>query len=82
MAGLTTRENDFIRHFFVGSTHSSVLFFTNRGVAYRLKVYELPEASRTARGSSIANLLALNPDEKVTAIMRPSATFNAALAAV
>jgi DNA gyrase subunit A len=69
VAGITAREADFIRHFFVGTAHSSMLFFTNRGVAYHLKVYELPEASRTARGSSIANLLALQPEEKVTAII-------------
>ncbi|MBC7541699.1 MAG: DNA gyrase subunit A [Candidatus Sericytochromatia bacterium] len=69
VAGITARENDFIRHFFIGTAHMSILIFTNRGVAYHLKVYELPEASRTARGSSIANLLALNPDEKVTAII-------------
>ncbi|RYY00459.1 DNA gyrase subunit A, partial [bacterium] len=67
--GLTTRDEDFVKHFFVSSNHASVLFITSRGVVYSLKVYELPEAGRQAKGSSIANLLPLQPDEKVTAVI-------------
>lgn len=67
--GLTTRDEDFVKHFFVSSNHASVLFITNRGVVYDLKVYELPEAGRQAKGSSIINLLPLQPEEKVTAVI-------------
>ncbi|MFN8671553.1 MAG: DNA gyrase subunit A [Candidatus Sericytochromatia bacterium] len=67
--GLTTRENDFVKHFFVSSNHASILFFSNLGKAYDLKVYELPEASRQAKGSNIANLLELTQDEKITAVI-------------
>ncbi|MBM3270644.1 MAG: DNA gyrase subunit A [Candidatus Sericytochromatia bacterium] len=69
ITGMSQRDGDFIRHFFVASAHQPVLFFTNRGVSYSLKTYELPEASRTAKGSNIANLLPLNQDEKVTAVI-------------
>ena len=69
VGGMATRENDFIRHFFVGSTHQDVLFFSNRGVVYRLKVHELPEASRQAKGNNIVNLLPLAGDERVTTVI-------------
>jgi len=68
-SGLTTREDDFVSNFFVSSSHSSVLFFTNRGVAFQLKVYEIPETSRQAKGSSIANLISLQKDERITAVI-------------
>lgn len=68
--GLTTREDDYVNHFFVSSNHASVLFFTNRGIVFVLKVYEIPEAGRQAKGSSIANLLPLAQDEKVTAVIQ------------
>jgi DNA gyrase subunit A len=67
--GLTTRDEDFVKHFFVTSNHASVLFITNRGVIYALKVYDLPESGRQAKGSSIINLLPLQPEEKVTAVI-------------
>lgn len=67
--GLTTRDEDFVKHFFVTSNHASVLFITNRGVIYTLKVYDLPEAGRQAKGSSIINLLPLQPEERVTAVI-------------
>ncbi len=69
IGGMTTRENDFIRQFFVGSTHQDVLFFSDRGVVYRLKVHELPEASRQAKGGNIVNLLQLSGEEKITTVI-------------
>ena len=62
------REDDFIEHFFVASTHAYLLCFTNRGQLYWLKVYHIPQASRTSAGRSIANVLSLKPEEKITSI--------------
>jgi DNA gyrase subunit A len=67
VAGMTTREEDQIENIFIASTHSFILFFTNRGRAFRVKVYELPEASRAGKGQSIANFLQVGQGEKVTA---------------
>jgi len=67
--GMKTRDDDFIQSVFITTTHHYILFFTNRGKAYRLKAYEVPEASRVARGTAIVNLLQLEPGEKVTAII-------------
>lgn len=67
--GLTTRENDFLKHFFVSSNHDVVLFFTNKGTVHSLKVYQLPESSRQAKGSSIANLLNISNDAFITAVV-------------
>ena len=64
--GVTTREEDAIVDIFATSTHSYLLFFTNRGRIYKLKGYQIPEASRTAKGTAIVNLLELEPNEKVT----------------
>ena len=69
IGGIQTRENDFVRHFFVSSTHQDVLFFSDRGVVYRLKVHELPEASRQAKGMNIVNLLQLGGEERITAVI-------------
>jgi DNA gyrase subunit A len=69
ISGLSTRENDFVKQFFVGSTHQDVLFFSTRGVVYRLKVHELPEASRQAKGTNIVNMLPLAGDETITAVI-------------
>lgn len=74
--GMNTIEEDFIRDLLMTNTHGYVLFFTNFGRAYRLKVYEIPEASRTARGTAMVNLLQLNPGEKVNAII-PVEKFDA-----
>ncbi len=63
----TTKEEDIVKDIFVASTHSYVLFFTNRGKVYWLKVYNIPEAGRQARGKAIVNLLELGNDENVTA---------------
>lgn len=69
ISGLATREEDFVEHIFTASTHDHILFFTNRGIVYHLKAYQLPEAGRTAKGTAIVNLLPLESDEKITAVI-------------
>lgn len=69
VTGMTTKEEDFVETLFVASTHDYVLIFTNRGKAYRLKVYEIPEAGRAARGKAIVNLVKLSPGESTSAIL-------------
>jgi DNA gyrase subunit A len=68
VTGLSTREEDFVEHVMVTSTHSNLLFFTNQGRVYRRKCYELPETGRTAKGMAIVNLLSLGAGEKVSAV--------------
>lgn len=63
------RENDFVEHFFVASTKAYLLCFTNTGQCYWLKVYKIPQASRTSPGRAIANVLSLRPDEKITSLV-------------
>ena len=63
------REDDFIEHFFVASTHAYLLCFTNRGQMHWLKVYNIPEASRTSAGRSIANVLSLKEEEKISSVI-------------
>lgn len=67
--GMQTRDEDFIKDLFVSSTHDTMLFFTNMGRVYKLKGYEIPEAGRTARGTAIVNLLEIQPEEKINAII-------------
>ncbi len=67
--GMQTIEDDYIEDLFMATTHHYLMFFTNKGRVYRLKAYEIPEASRTARGTAIINLLQLLPDEKITAVI-------------
>ncbi|HXF32784.1 MAG TPA: DNA gyrase subunit A [Solirubrobacterales bacterium] len=67
--GMNLKEDDYIAHLHISSTHDFLLFFTNRGKVYRLKVYELPEGSRTAKGSNLRNLLPLQEDERVMAVI-------------
>jgi DNA gyrase subunit A len=69
ITGGEMKEDDYIEHLFVSSTHDYLLFFTNRGKVYRLKVYELPEASRTARGRALVNLLPLREGERVQSVL-------------
>ena len=69
ITGMTTREEDFVKEIFTASTHDTILFFTNKGKMYRLRGYEIPEASRTARGTAIVNLLNLEAGEKVSAVI-------------
>ncbi|MBC8080786.1 MAG: DNA gyrase subunit A, partial [Gorillibacterium sp.] len=67
--GMDTKEHDFVEHLFVSNTHQYLLFFTDKGKAYRLKAYEIPEMSRTARGTPIINLLQIEQGEKVSAVI-------------
>ncbi len=67
--GMETKEEDFVVDVFVASTHDNLLFFTNKGRVYSLKVYEIPEASRQSRGKAIVNLLTLMPGESVNAMI-------------
>jgi DNA gyrase subunit A len=67
--GATTKEEDFVEHLFVASTHSYILFFTTTGKVYWIKVHELPQAGRAARGRPIVNLLHLEKDEKISAFL-------------
>jgi DNA gyrase subunit A len=66
---MTTKEDDFVEHVFVTSTHSNLLFFTNRGRVYKLRAYEIPDAGRAAKGTNLVNLLPLTPDEKIQAVI-------------
>ena len=67
--GMQTIEEDFIEDLLMTTNHHYIMFFTNKGRVYRLKAYEIPEASRTARGTAIVNLLQLLPEERITAII-------------
>ena len=69
MQGVNLKENDFVDRIFVASTHEFVLFFSSKGKVYRLKVHELPLASRTARGTAIVNLLPLEEGETIAAVI-------------
>ncbi|MFA6131030.1 MAG: DNA gyrase subunit A [Patescibacteria group bacterium] len=72
VSGVTTKEEDSVASIFSSSTHQDVIFFTTRGRVFKLKVYEIPEASRTAKGQAIVNFLNLAPGESVTATMNSS----------
>ncbi|MCI0642994.1 MAG: DNA gyrase subunit A [Gemmataceae bacterium] len=76
VSGGDTREDDFVEHFFVASTHAYLLCFTNTGRLYWLKVYEVPQMSRTSAGRAIANVLSLKPEEKITSVI-PVRRFDA-----
>jgi DNA gyrase subunit A len=67
--GATTREEDFVEHLFVASTHSYIMFFTTAGKVYWTKVHEVPQAGRAARGKAVVNLLNLRQDEKISAFL-------------
>ncbi len=69
VTGMTTRDDDFIEHIFVGSTHHYIVFFTDKGRCFRRKIYELPEAGRAAKGRSLANLLQIEKGETVNVIV-------------
>lgn len=69
ISALTTREEDFVKDIYITSTHDTILFFTNFGRVYSLKAYEIPESSRQAKGTAIINLLNLEGDEFVTAVI-------------
>ena len=67
--GMQTLDEDYVEELFMTNTHQYIMFFTNTGKVYRMKAYEIPEASRTARGTAIINLLQLAPGEKITAVI-------------
>lgn len=76
VTGMGTKEEDFVERLFVTTTHHNIMFFTSRGRVYRIKGYEIPEAGRTAKGTAIVNLLPLETNEKITAVI-PIKEFNA-----
>ena len=69
ITAMNTKDEDFVETIITASTHDHFLFFTNKGLVYRLKGYQIPEASRQSKGTAIVNLLELKPDERVTAII-------------
>ncbi len=69
ITGLSTREEDYVVDLFLTSTHSYILFFTNKGKVYKLKGYQIPEAGRTAKGTAVVNLLQLDQGEKITTVI-------------
>ncbi len=70
IAGMGTKEEDWVEHLFLASTHDSLLFFTAEGQVYQLKVYEIPQSSRQARGKPIVNLLRMDGDESIAAMVQ------------
>ncbi|MDO8602474.1 MAG: DNA gyrase subunit A [Candidatus Omnitrophota bacterium] len=70
VAGIDMKEEDFVEHLFVASTHEHILFFTNKGKVYWLKVYEIPQAGRSARGKAVINLLQLEQGESISSYVR------------
>ncbi|MDU4939571.1 MAG: DNA gyrase subunit A [Clostridium sp.] len=66
---MSTKEDDFVEHIMITSTHSDVLFFTNKGRVYKLRAYEIPEAGRVAKGTNIINLIAIEPDERIETVL-------------
>lgn len=72
IVGLTTKEEDSVSHFFTTQTHNNLLFFTTKGRVFKLKVYDIPTASRTAKGQSIVNFLELNSEEKISSVLQLS----------
>lgn len=69
VSGLQTREEDFVKYISTASTHDFIMFFTNKGRAYKLKGYQIPESGRQAKGSAIVNLIPIENDEKITAMI-------------
>ena len=69
---MTTKEDDFVEHVMVTSTHSDVLFFTNKGRVYKLRAYEIPDAGRQAKGTNLINIIAIEPDEKIQTVLTVS----------
>lgn len=69
VTGMTTKEEDEVRHFFSTHTHNDLMFFTTRGRVFQLKTYEIPQATRTAKGQNIVNFLSLGPEERISAVL-------------
>jgi DNA gyrase subunit A len=70
LIGMATREEDAVRHLFIANTHAYILIFTDRGKCYWLRVYDIPEVSRSSKGKSIANLVHMSEGEKIAAVLR------------
>jgi DNA gyrase, A subunit len=66
---MTTKEDDFVEHLMITSTHSDVLFFTNKGRVYKLRAYEIPDAGRQAKGTNLINIIAIEADEKIQTVL-------------
>ena len=79
VTGAGTREEDFIEHLFIASTHSYILVFTDRGRVYWLKVHEVPQGGRTAKGKAIVNMVEMTQQERVAAVLRGSFQTTACL---
>ena len=75
VTGMKTKEEDFVQHLFVASTHSYLMFLTSKGKCYWLKVYRIPEGERAARGRPLVNLLQIGQDDQICAIV-PLREFN------
>jgi DNA gyrase subunit A len=75
VVGMDTKENDFVEHLFVTNSHHFLLFFTNKGKVYKMKAYEIPDLSRTARGTPIINLIQIEQGETINAVI-PVESFN------
>jgi Type IIA topoisomerase (DNA gyrase/topo II, topoisomerase IV), A subunit len=69
ISAMSTREEDFVKHLVTTSTHSRLLFFTNKGRVFRLDAFEIPEGKRKAKGTAIVNLLQLGSNEKITTLI-------------
>lgn len=69
---MSTKEDDFVEHLTITSTHSDILFFTNRGRVYKLRAYEIPDAGRQAKGTNIINIIAIEPDEIIQTVLTVS----------
>jgi DNA gyrase subunit A len=76
VVGMDTKDNDFVEHLFVTNSHHYLMFFTDKGKVYRIKAYEIPDLSRTARGTPIINLIEIDQGEKISAVI-PVHEFNA-----
>jgi len=75
VVGMDTKEDDFVEHLYVANTHDFLLFFTNKGRVFRLKAWEVPDLSRTARGTPVINLIQIDQDEKINAVI-PVTSFD------
>ena len=76
MKGSATREEDFIEHIYVANMHSTMLFFTKKGLCYRLKVYELPEGTRASKGRAVQNMLTIDPDDSIVTYLNAKSIEN------
>ncbi|MCQ2170053.1 MAG: DNA gyrase subunit A [Bacteroidales bacterium] len=76
MKGSATRDEDFIEHIYVANMHSTMLFFTRKGLCYRLKVYELPEGTRASKGRAVQNMLTIEPDDSIVTYLNAKSIEN------